>query len=145
VLQSWVAVALPGPPAHLVPKTSDWTVDTLKQYYDQRFIDQDRAVTAALNAAKEAVVKAETAANKRFEAQNEFRDQLRDQAATFMPRTEADIRFTNLAEQIANNTSNIDRSGGGASTSQRLVTNVLAAIAILMSAGAIIAIIITAH
>jgi hypothetical protein len=34
------------------------------------------------------VIKAETAAEKRFEAVNEFRGQLRDQAATFLPRAE---------------------------------------------------------
>lgn len=42
---------------------SGWTVDTLKVHYDQRFIDQDKAIT-----------KAETAADKRFELLNELRD-----------------------------------------------------------------------
>lgn len=52
---------------------SGWTVDTLKQHYDQRFIDLDVAVQAALKAAEKAVTKAETAADKRFELLNELR------------------------------------------------------------------------
>ncbi len=66
---------------------SGWTVDTLKEHlesmaaaydrrYEQRFEAQEQAVTAALNAAKEAVQKAEVAAEKRFDAVNEFRGQL---------------------------------------------------------------------
>ena len=53
---------------------SDWTIDSLKEHYDQRFTDQDKAVNAALQAAKEAVIKAETAADKRFELLNELRE-----------------------------------------------------------------------
>ena len=132
-----------------------WTVKTLKAYYDQRLHDQSRsidrrftdagvAVTAALNAAKEAVGKAEVAAEKRFDAQNEFRDQLRDQASTFMPRAEAEIRFGNLSDKIDTNTSNIDRTGGGTTASQRFITVGLSAVAILVSIGAIIAV-VTLH
>jgi hypothetical protein len=50
----------------------------------------ERAVTAALDAAGKAVDKAETAAEKRFDSVNEFRQQLADQAATFMPRSESE-------------------------------------------------------
>lgn len=55
---------------------------------NQRFESQDRAVSAALAAAEKAVAKAEIAAEKRFDAVNEFRGQLKDQAATFVTRTE---------------------------------------------------------
>lgn len=51
-----------------------WTIDTLKEHLEQRFSDSDKAVQAALQAAKEAVIKAETAADKRFELLNELRD-----------------------------------------------------------------------
>lgn len=50
----------------------------------------ERAVQAALLSAEKAVGKAEVAAEKRFDAVNEFRAQLADQAATFMPRSEAE-------------------------------------------------------
>ena len=90
--------------------------------YQQRFDAQTKALDAALAAAKEAVQtalvaaekatsKAETAADKRFDSVNEFRSQLADQAATFIPRAESearigavvdlfDARYTALVEKI---------------------------------------------
>jgi hypothetical protein len=61
---------------------------------------QDKAVQIAMVASEKAVVKAEIAAEKRFEAVNEFRGQLADQAATFMPRAEAEQRLGSLSEKI---------------------------------------------
>lgn len=61
---------------------------------------QDKAVQIAMVASEKAVVKAEVAAEKRFEAVNEFRGQLADQAATFMPRAEAEQRLAALAEKV---------------------------------------------
>ncbi len=55
---------------------------------DQRFKAQEQAIQAALASAEKAVNKAEQAAEKRFDAVNEFRGQLKDQAATFVTRTE---------------------------------------------------------
>lgn len=56
---------------------SDWTVDTLKEYFEQAIRDQALAIT-----------KAEDAAEKRFASVNEFRAQLNDQATTFATRRE---------------------------------------------------------
>jgi len=91
---------------------SSWTVDTLKSHfeellaevdkrYEQRFEGQEKAVNAALTAAKEAVAKAENAAEKRFDSVNEFRGQLSDQARTFMPRPESEQRMQTLDDKIA--------------------------------------------
>ncbi len=77
-----------------------WTLETLKEHYDSRFDAQEKAVMAALAAAEKAVIKAETAAERRFESVNEFRGQLTDQAATFMPRLEAEQRIGQLAEKV---------------------------------------------
>lgn len=60
----------------------------------------ETAVTKALESAEKAVIKAEVAADKRFEAVNEFRAQLSDQAATFMPRTETEAALARLAERM---------------------------------------------
>lgn len=60
----------------------------------------ERAVQAALTAAEKAVNKAEIAAEKRFESVNEFRAQLSDQAAGFMPRAEAEQRLAQLSETL---------------------------------------------
>src|ERR1700677_2135325 len=72
------------PIRHLRPTDveSEWTVETLKAHYDQRFIDQDRAVQAALNAAEKAVTKAETASEKRFDGVNELAADVAEQAQT---------------------------------------------------------------
>ena len=124
-------------------------IEDLKVYINQRFSDQDKAVQAALLAAKEAVIKAELSAEKRadevrdrFATVNEFRGQLADQASTFMPRSEAEIQFSNLEDKIASNTSNIDRTGGGVTAGQRMVTVLLSVAAILLSSGALIALIL---
>lgn len=68
--------------------------------YGQRFDASKEAIAAALNAAKEAVQKAEAAAEKRFEGVNEFRSTLSDQQRTLMPRQEAEALIRNLSEKI---------------------------------------------
>src|SRR6476659_9316217 len=89
-----------------------WTTDTALQHvlsligandhrYEQRFMDQERAVTMALAAAKEAVTKAELAAERRFESVNEFRNTLSDQQRTLVARTEVDSMVRGLNEKIA--------------------------------------------
>lgn len=91
---------------------SDWTVKTLKTYFERRLEDQQKAVDAALVAAKEAVaaalaaaekavLKAESAADRRFEAVNEFRGTLSDQATRFPQRIEVDQQFLALSNKLA--------------------------------------------
>jgi hypothetical protein len=58
---------------------TEWTINTLKVLMDERFASQEKAI-----------VKAEDANEKRFEGVNEFRNQLKDQAATFITRSEHD-------------------------------------------------------
>ncbi len=113
---------------------SGWTVDTLHSHmlrmleemdhrYEQRYMGQQEAITAALMAQKEvvqaalmaadrAVAKAETASEKRFEGVNEFRATLSDQAANLMPRAEAEARMSAQAEKIEAMSSRLDRSEG---------------------------------
>jgi hypothetical protein len=92
-----------------------WTPGTLKSHltaiyderdlrYQQRFDAQTKAVEAALLAAKEAVIKAELAMEKRFDGVNEFRETLSDQAAQFVTLAQ----FTELKERV-------DRSEGRSS------------------------------
>lgn len=111
------------------PELQGWTYESLLRYlraeintvretreaddrrYEQRFIDSQTAVAAALaaariavdaalSAAKEAVAKAEAASEKRFEGVNEFRATLSDQQRTLMPRSEAEIRMTAIEKQV---------------------------------------------
>lgn len=112
-------------------EVSGWTVDTLRahiqfQIEDLRGMLQERydtqtkavdaafkaaegAVQAALASAEKAVTKAEVAAEKRFEATNEFRGQLSDQAATFLPRAEADVRIAAGDEKFISQSERIGR------------------------------------
>lgn len=107
--------------------SSEWTVDTLKAHHDQRFADQDKAVTAALQAAKEATTKAERAAERRFESVNEFRQQLSDQAAHFMPRAEAEQRIKTLESWRS---SQEGRSGGMGGLAAALVSGISVLVAV---------------
>lgn len=59
-----------------------------------------KAIDKAEMSTSKAIDKAEAATDKRFEAVNEFRQQLNDQANTFMPRTEAIALDTNKQEKI---------------------------------------------
>ena len=60
----------------------------LKELMTRRADDSDKAVAAAFDAAKEAVTKAESAAEKRFDSVNEFRAQQADLIAGFISRRE---------------------------------------------------------
>ena len=53
-----------------------------------------------LNSAKEAIIKAEVAAEKRFESINEFRAALADQQSHFVRKDELTIRFIALEDKI---------------------------------------------
>jgi Flp pilus assembly protein TadB len=94
---------------------SGWTVETLKEHLEAITARQDEAVAAALTAAKEAVLKAENAAAKRFDSVNEFRAQLTDQAATFMTRQESLARHEQAAEKIADIQDRLNRNEGRSS------------------------------
>jgi small-conductance mechanosensitive channel len=95
----------------MIANVSGWTLETLKEHFDaintakdarqeQRFKDSQMAVEAALNAAKEAVAKAEAASEKRFESVNEFRAQMGDQQRTLMPRSEAELRMSGIETHL---------------------------------------------
>jgi len=105
----------------------------------QRFNDQDKAVQAALLAAKEAVLKAETASEKRFESVNEFRGQLADQTATLIPRAEADTRFNALAEKISDLTDRVNKTDGAKTGSDLTWGKIVTLVSVV---GAILAIVV---
>lgn len=125
-----------------------WNIESLKEYIDRRFEDSDKAVQAALQAAKEAVGKAEVATEKRFDAVNEFRQQLSDQTNTFIPRLEYDAQHKNLDDKLAALTDRINTNQGAiqgsTATKNQLYTAASLAAA---AAGAIatIAIILVGH
>jgi hypothetical protein len=80
----------------------DQRFDTIQEMTDRQLIGLDKASSSALAAAQAAITKAEQAAERRFEGVNEFRGQLADQAATFLPRSEANARIASALEKIDN-------------------------------------------
>lgn len=85
---------------------------TWRDYVDRRFEDLEKAVTVALSSAEKAVVKAETATEKRFEATNEFRQQLSDQTNTFIPRPEYAAQYKSLEEKVSMLTDRMNQDKG---------------------------------
>jgi hypothetical protein len=75
-------------------------MDERDRRYEERFKAMDEKTGLALTSSEKAVAKAETATEKRFDAVNEFRGQLKDQAATLMPRAEADAKFASMNKEI---------------------------------------------
>lgn len=102
---------------------SGWTVDTLhvhmqrqiddfRAMLNERHMAQQVAMRAALEAAEKAVGKAEVAAEKRFDGQNEFRQQLGDQASTFISRVEHEATVLRLSERIQELSDRANRQEG---------------------------------
>ena len=75
-------------------------MDERDRRYEDRFKAMDEKTSLALNASEKAVSKAEMATEKRFDSVNEFRAQLKDQAATLMPREETFTKFNAIEEKI---------------------------------------------
>lgn len=78
----------------------DQRVDALNNAFNVAFAAEQEFVKAALAAADKAVAKAETAAEKRFEALNEFRLSLSDQARLLMPRLECEKLIEAVKESV---------------------------------------------
>lgn len=92
---------------------------SLREYVDNRFEAQDKAVaaalaaqekavTAALAAADRAVAKAEAASERRFESINEFRGALADSARLLMPRSEAEQQMRAMTDKIDDVTNRVN-------------------------------------
>jgi hypothetical protein len=145
---------------HMPP---DWDFLTLKEYFDTILDERINAYNKQIEATKEhfnvilnerneklnllfeqmnrAVSKAEAATERRFEAVNEFRAQLADQARAFMPRLEYEASYVNVDQRINNLKEKIDRiestkQGGNATWTYVFASASL--IALIISIGAII-------
>jgi ElaB/YqjD/DUF883 family membrane-anchored ribosome-binding protein len=89
----------------------EWTISTALNHllslrdgdnlrHEQRFVAQERAVEAALYAARTATEKADTATEKRFESVNEFRAQLKDSQGQYISRVEVNALVGNQSLYI---------------------------------------------
>lgn len=135
-------------------QVSGWTVDTLHSHIlaqlnlrDKLYAERDQAqkvaMSTALAAAKEAVAKAESAAEKRFDSQNEFRGQLADQAQTFLPRAEGEVRIQRNSERLDELVERMSQlEGRGAGNSEKAAVTRVISLAIATMAISLIAIIV---
>ena len=91
--------------------TDQWNVNTLHDHLtmligeldkriDQRFAAQEQATKAAIQAAKEAVEKAERLATIRADSQNEWRGTLDDIVGRMLSKEEYAIAHENLVQRL---------------------------------------------
>lgn len=113
--------------------------ETQTKALDAAFVAAEKAMQTALASAERAVSKAESAAERRFESVNEFRQTLTDQAATFMPRVEAEQRIQALADKHDDLAARVDKTEG-TSTGKSAGWQQLVSVVIL--AGALVAIVV---
>ena len=73
---------------------------SLREYVDVRIDAQEKAVQTALTSAKEAVIMAEIATERRFENSNEWRNTVETLQRTYMPRTESTQMHGATTEKI---------------------------------------------
>ncbi len=81
-------------------KCHGWTVSTLFTHLSALLGAQEKAVKVAQDGADRALLKAETALEKRLDGVNEFRATLADQQRTLIPRSEAELRFKSIEDRI---------------------------------------------
>jgi hypothetical protein len=99
----------------------------------ERFQAMDEKTSLALTSSKEAVAKAETATEKRFDAVNEFRGQLKDQASTLLPRAEAEAKFRSFDDKLDDLKKSRDE-GQGKTTGVGASWGVVAAVIVILLA-----------
>jgi hypothetical protein len=75
-------------------------IDERDRRYEDRFTAMDEKTGLALTSSEKAVVKAETATEKRFDSVNEFRGSLKDQAATLISRVEVESKWKAYDDKI---------------------------------------------
>lgn len=85
---------------------------SLREYLERRIDDNDRRYEQRFAAQEDAIGKAESATEKRFESVNEFRQSLSDQTAGFLPRLEAASIEKSNADKVASLQSRLDKLEG---------------------------------
>lgn len=83
-------------------------LDAVNREFHEHIVQVRSETQAALVSSERAIGKSETANEKRFESVNEFRQQLADQAALFIPRREAEALVATLGEKVATSVSRIE-------------------------------------
>jgi len=116
-----------------------WTFATLYIHVMEISKAAKEGVNAAMASAEKAILKAETATEKRFDSVNDFRQAMRDQQETFANKSETNMRLEDLAKRLDRVTTGMELSAGksaGISTvilvGAWLVTTAIALLAIFL-------------
>jgi len=77
-----------------------WTLRTLYIHVMEISKAAKEGVNAAMASAEKAILKAETATEKRFDSVNEFRQAMKDQQETFANKAETNLRLEELSKRL---------------------------------------------
>jgi uncharacterized FlaG/YvyC family protein len=77
-----------------------WTLRTLYIHVMEISKAAKEGVNAAMASAEKAILKAETANEKRFDSVNEFRQAMKDREEKFAVKAEVDLRLDDLAKRV---------------------------------------------
>ena len=75
-------------------------LDEREERTKERFAAMDKGVTAAMQSAEKAVVKAEQAIERRFEGVNEFGRTFRELTGSYLPRSEYSVQHQGLTDRV---------------------------------------------
>jgi len=95
--------------------SNGWTFDTLYIHVMEISKAAKEGVNAAMASAEKAILKAETATEKRFDSVNEFRQAMRDQQENFANKSETNLRLEDLAKRLDRVTTGMELSSGRSS------------------------------
>lgn len=110
----------------------------LRQLLNVTSAASDRANGLALEAAEKAVLKAESANERRFEAVNEFRATLSDQAAQFITRKEVEALLSAVNATLGRLESNAANQTGRGQGYGSLVSYAIAGAGVVIAIAAVI-------
>ena len=90
--------------------SAGWTFDTLYLHVVTIAEAAKEGTAIAMASAEKAILKAETATEKRFDAVNEFRQMVQDQQATFANKEQTEFRLTSIDSKLAEGSGRIQGS-----------------------------------
>jgi hypothetical protein len=120
----------------------EWTILALKEYFEALRSADAAAIAAALSSAEKAVNVAEVNAERWRSSANEWRSAMNDRERQFPQRDAVDAADRNLQAQIDDLKAARNLTTGAAMSGERMTTIVLAVLALLVSAGAVIAVVV---
>jgi len=104
-----------------------------REYYEKRLDEIEKRFALQLSASERALILSSSALEKRLEGMNEFRTQIKDERASFLPRSEYIIQHDKLADDVKDLQLSKAELAGKASQSSVNIAQVISIIAIAAS------------